>query len=70
MPEREKDIPVEKMSAAAAERPVLRISRKPDTPIRLQSEQLMQGAQKVVIVHDDSEYTLQVTRQNKLLLTK
>lgn len=70
MPERDQNMPVDNMSAATAGHPVLRLSRETDTPIRLDSRQLMQGAQKIVIVHDESEYTLQVTRQNKLLLTK
>lgn len=58
------------MSTAPAERTVLRIARNTDRPVRVTSEQLMRGAQKIVILHDDNEYTLQVTRQNKLLLTK
>ena len=70
MPERDEDIPVDDMRTVTAERPVLRLSRNTNAPVRLTSEQLMHGAQKIVIVHDDNEYTLQVTRQNKLLLTK
>ena len=58
------------MSTVAARR-LDRISPKPEAEtVRVNSQELLSGAKKIVIVHDDSEYTLQVTRQNKLLLTK
>ncbi len=37
---------------------------------RLKSEELLRGLQRIVIEHEGMEYTLQLTRQNKLLLTK
>ncbi len=36
----------------------------------ISSKDILRGERKIIIQHDDSEYTLQVTRQNKLLLTK
>ncbi|MEM9060873.1 MAG: hemin uptake protein HemP [Pseudomonadota bacterium] len=58
------------MNTVAARR-LERIAPKPENEtVRITSQQLMCGERKIVIVHDDSEYTLQVTRQNKLLLTK
>lgn len=34
------------------------------------SEQLLEGARELVILHDGCEYVLRLTRQNKLILTK
>lgn len=42
----------------------------PEAPRRLASGELLRGATSVVIEHDGVEYTLRLTRQNKLLLTK
>lgn len=39
-------------------------------PRVLTSAALLQGARKVLIAHDGDLYTLQLTRQGKLLLTK
>jgi len=39
-------------------------------PRVLTSTALLQGARKVLIAHDGDVYTLQLTRQGKLLLTK
>ena len=38
--------------------------------LRLKSAALLQGMRKIIIDHDGTAYTLQLTRQNKLLLTK
>ena len=37
---------------------------------RVTSEQLLQGARRVVIVHRGEEYILQVTRAGRLIMTK
>ena len=37
---------------------------------RKTSEDLLQGRRRLIIEHDGAEYTLHLTRQNKLLLTK
>lgn len=39
-------------------------------PAKVQSAALLCGARKVLIEHEGDIYTLQVTRQGKLLLTK
>ena len=48
--------------------------RRPESaakaPPRLSSAELLRGGASVVIEHDGVEYTLRLTRQNKLLLTK
>ncbi|GJL56013.1 MAG: hypothetical protein NPIRA02_31450 [Nitrospirales bacterium] len=36
----------------------------------IESLDLFQGHQKIIIIHQGQEYTLQITRQGKLLLTK
>lgn len=57
-----RDLAARRVDTAAEQKP---------PQVRFKSEQLLRGARKIVILHDDgSEYTLQVTRQNKLLLTK
>jgi len=38
--------------------------------LRLTSRELFCGGTKLVIDHEGTRYTLQLTRQNKLLLTK
>lgn len=37
---------------------------------RVQSDQLLQGARRVVIEHGDASYTLLLTRNDKLILVK
>lgn len=37
---------------------------------RIQSEQLLQGARRIVIDHGDASYTLLLTRNDKLILVK
>ena len=37
---------------------------------RVNSEDLLQGEQEVIIVHNDQEYRLRHTKQDKLILTK
>lgn len=44
-----------------------------DTPTglaRIPAETLFRGRREIVLVHDDTEYRLRVTANNKLLLTK
>ena len=40
--------------------------RKP----RIESQRLFQGNSEIVIVHHDEEYSLRITRNGKLILTK
>ena len=42
----------------------------PQPPPTLSSQQLLQGRNEVVIVHANQSYTLRLTRQGKLILTK
>jgi len=37
---------------------------------RVCSDQLLEGSNEMVILHDGHEYVLRLTRQNKLILTK
>lgn len=37
---------------------------------RIDSASLMRGSRRLVIVHNDHEYVLQVTRSGRLILTK
>jgi len=41
-------------------------SRKP----RIESQRLFQGNSEIVIVHHDEEYSLRITKNGKLILTK
>jgi hemin uptake protein HemP len=43
--------------------------RAPKKP-RIESERLFQGSYEIVIVHQDEEYSLRITRNGKLILTK
>jgi hemin uptake protein HemP len=45
--------------------PVL-TERKP----RIESENLFQGKNEIIIVHQNDEYNLRITRNGKLILTK
>ncbi|MCG8029330.1 MAG: hemin uptake protein HemP [Candidatus Thiodiazotropha taylori] len=50
-----------------------RETKQIDTPTairRLSSESLMSGQNRLVILHNGDEYTLRITRQGKLILTK
>ena len=38
--------------------------------LKLTSEEVLQGLRRVIIDHQGTEYTLHLTKQNKLLLTK
>jgi hemin uptake protein HemP len=42
------------------------VGRKP----RIESNHLFQGNSEIVIVHHDEEYSLRITRNGKLILTK
>ena len=42
----------------------------PDPQLRINSTQLLRGRRTVDIEHGDQHYTLRVTRDNKLILTK
>ncbi|HSF59832.1 MAG TPA: hemin uptake protein HemP [Candidatus Binatia bacterium] len=37
---------------------------------RLESASLFQGGREVVIIHQEQEYSLRITRNGKLILTK
>ena len=54
--------------AAQAAQPVVigRAARKR----RIESERLFDGTSEVVIVHRDEEYSLRITKNGKLILTK
>ena len=42
----------------------------PDKKPRIESAHLFQGEREVVIVHQTKEYSLRITRNGKLILTK
>lgn len=42
----------------------------PELPPRVSSSQLLRGQRTVEIDHGEQRYTLRVTRDNKLILTK
>ncbi|MGF1659482.1 MAG: hemin uptake protein HemP [Rubrimonas sp.] len=42
----------------------------PEATPRIDSAALLKGARRLLIEHDGEVYTLHLTRQNKLLLTK
>ena len=44
--------------------------RPPEPLPRTTSAELLRGARRLLIEHDGETYTLHLTRQNKLLLTK
>jgi hemin uptake protein HemP len=41
-----------------------------DKKTRIESNRLFQGASEIVIVHQNEEYNLRITRNGKLILTK
>ena len=58
-----------RMTFAAQSSPgvvVGRVGRKP----RIESERLFEGTSEVVIVHREEEYSLRITKNGKLILTK
>ncbi|HEY1372778.1 MAG TPA: hemin uptake protein HemP [Candidatus Binatia bacterium] len=42
----------------------------PSDKIRVESSSLFRGGREIVIVHDEQEYSLRITRNGKLILTK
>ena len=52
--------------APASEPPTSAGSRKP----RIESQKLFEGTSEIVIVHHDEEYSLRITKNGKLILTK
>ena len=46
------------------------ISEPPGKKPRIESDHLFQGKSEVVIVHQNEEYNLRITRNGKLILTK
>ena len=58
------------MRLHSAEAPKPDRAETPAATPRLSSEDLLQGLRRVVIDHEGIQYTLHLTRQNKLLLTK
>ena len=43
---------------------------RPEARVSVTSEELLRGAQEIVIVHGGEEYRLRVTKSGKLILTK
>jgi hemin uptake protein HemP len=41
-----------------------------DRKLRVKSTSLFQGGREVVIIHQEQEYSLRITRNGKLILTK
>ena len=55
----------------AEERPsATDISVPAGTKPRIESDRLFQGGSEIVIVHQNEEYSLRITRNGKLILTK
>lgn len=46
------------------------VSVQPDMPPRIDSSQLLRGQRTIEIEHGEQRYTLRVTKDNKLILTK
>ena len=46
------------------------ISASADKKLRIESNYLFQGSNEIVIVHQEEEYNLRITRNGKLILTK
>ena len=46
------------------------ISAAPGKKPRIESTSLFQGESEVIIVHQNQEYSLRITRNGKLILTK
>jgi hemin uptake protein HemP len=42
----------------------------PSEKIRVESSSLFRGGREIVIVHDEQEYSLRITRNGKQILTK
>jgi hemin uptake protein HemP len=42
----------------------------PDLPARIDSTQILRGQRTIEIEHGEQRYTLRVTKDNKLILTK
>ncbi|HWO40575.1 MAG TPA: hemin uptake protein HemP [Candidatus Eisenbacteria bacterium] len=61
-----KELPVHLVSKQAEPRLAPASAKKP----RIESRQLFQGNNEVIIVHQDEEYNLRITRNGKLILTK
>jgi hemin uptake protein HemP len=53
------------LSGTAATTPALAKSK-----LRVESTSLFQGGREVVIIHREEEYSLRITRNGKLILTK
>ncbi|MGB7951414.1 MAG: hemin uptake protein HemP [Candidatus Binatia bacterium] len=53
------------VSATAANTPPFAKSK-----LRVESTSLFQGGREVVIIHQEEEYSLRITRNGKLILTK
>jgi hemin uptake protein HemP len=55
-----------KRSGAASAASMVPLDKKP----RIESAHLFQGEREIVIVHQTKEYSLRITRNGKLILTK
>jgi hemin uptake protein HemP len=53
-------------SQTSSAAPSTTAARKP----RIESQRLFQGNSEIVIVHHDEEYSLRITKNGKLILTK
>jgi hemin uptake protein HemP len=59
-----------RLKVATEQSTVARVAALTDKKRRIQSDSLFQGKSEVVIVHHDEEYSLRITRNGKLILTK
>ena len=54
-------------------RPPERVQRRPSVPAgasRVNAQDILGGAREVILVHNESEYRLRITSNDKLILTK
>ena len=58
--------PMAGATQVSIESPIAPTGRKP----RIESERLFVGSSEIVIVHRDEEYSLRITKNGKLILTK
>ena len=58
------------MHSVPQPQPLIDVPEMPDTPASIDSAQLLRGQRTVGIEHGNQHYTLRLTRDNKLILTK
>lgn len=66
----EPSFPEPTMQPNAAQPTLAAVSAQPEAPPRVVSDQLLRGHRTVEIEHGEQRYTLRVTKDNKLILTK